>query len=102
MIVKLFMFILLLEGASFSVTSNRPSHEFEVIEKEYLNWVRQMSSFKHSLFGKAKNKLNYFLTIRVNKKPRLGEFATVQKAISSIPVVNDRRVVISIGAGAYR
>ncbi|XWS29229.1 hypothetical protein CRYUN_Cryun24cG0010400 [Craigia yunnanensis] len=102
MIVKLFMLILLLEGASSSVTSNRPSHEFEVIEKEYLNWVKQMSSYKHSLFGKAKNKLNYCLTIRVNKKPRLGEFATVQKAISSIPVVNDCRVVISIGAGAYR
>ncbi|XWS42136.1 hypothetical protein CRYUN_Cryun17cG0142700 [Craigia yunnanensis] len=61
-----------------------------------------MSSFKHSLFGKAKNKLKPCLTIRVNKKPRLGEFATVQKAISSIPVVNHCRVVISIGAGAYR
>ncbi|XVF62152.1 hypothetical protein PTKIN_Ptkin08bG0194100 [Pterospermum kingtungense] len=99
----LFMFIFLLEaGVSFSVTSNRPSHELEVTEKQYLNWVKRMSSFKHSLFGKAKNKLKPCLTIRVNKKPRQGEFATIQKAISSIPVVNHCRVVISIGAGTYR
>lgn len=100
--MKLFLFILLLEAASFPVTSNRPGHEFVLIEKEYVNWVRQMSSFKHSLFGRAKNKLKPCLSIRVNKKPRLGQFATVQKAISSLPVVNNCRVVIYIGAGTYR
>ncbi|TYI49917.1 hypothetical protein E1A91_D12G066600v1 [Gossypium mustelinum] len=101
MIMRLFMFILFLGGASFEVTSNRLS-QYEVIEKDYMNWVKQKSSFKHSLFGKPKNKLKPCLTIRVNKKPSLAEFATVKKAISSIPVVNHCRVVISIGAGIYR
>ncbi|PPD95389.1 hypothetical protein GOBAR_DD07584 [Gossypium barbadense] len=99
--MRLFMFILFLGGASFEVTSNRLS-QYEVIEKDYMNWVKQKSSFKHSLFGKPKNKLKPCLTIRVNKKPSLAEFATVKKAISSIPVVNHCRVVISIGAGIYR
>ncbi|KAE8685409.1 putative pectinesterase 53 [Hibiscus syriacus] len=101
MIMRLLMFILLLGGASFLVTSSSLS-QYEVIEKQYLNWVRHKSFLKQSLFGKPKNKLKPCLTINVNKKPSLVEFSSVRKAIRSIPIINRCRVVICIGAGTYR
>ncbi|XP_075653160.1 putative pectinesterase 53 [Castanea sativa] len=101
-VVKLFLLILLLESTS-SLPHTNVSNVNVVSEKEYLNWVKQIGSFKHSLFQKATNKLTPCSTIRVNKNSKLtGNFVTVQKAISSIPVVNNCRVVISISAGIYR
>ncbi|PON99512.1 Pectinesterase, Tyr active site [Trema orientale] len=62
-----------------------------------------MGSFnKHSLFQKATNKFDPCFTIKVNQNPRLGAFTSVQKAISSLPVANDCRVVISLASGIYR
>ncbi|KAK9285444.1 hypothetical protein L1049_024637 [Liquidambar formosana] len=101
MISKLLFSILLLESASSSVIPNG-SDGSVVIEEAYLNWLKQVGSFKHSLFQKAKNKFKPCLTIRVDKNPRLGNFVMVQKAIDSLPAVNLCRVVISIGTGIYR
>ncbi|XP_039044342.1 probable pectinesterase 53 [Hibiscus syriacus] len=101
MIMRLLMFVVLLIGATFSVTSSSLS-QYEVIEKQYLNWVRHRSFHKQSLFGKPKNKLKPCLNIRVNKKPSLAGFSSVRKAIRPIPIINQCRVVISIGAGTYR
>jgi len=75
---------------------------FLVPEEDYFKWLKHMGSFKHSLFQKAKNKFKPCLTIEVSKKPRSGAFPTVQKAINSLPVINNCRVVISISAGTYR
>ncbi|KAJ6678732.1 ACYL-COA THIOESTER HYDROLASE YBHC-RELATED [Salix viminalis] len=75
---------------------------FLVHEEDYLKWLEHMGSFKHSLFQKAKNKFKPCLTMKVSSKPRSGEFPTLQKAINSLPVINNCRVVISISAGTYR
>ncbi|GKV41512.1 hypothetical protein SLEP1_g49030 [Rubroshorea leprosula] len=102
MVVKLFLFILLLDGASSALDTRNGSNEIAVVEKAYLKWVKQMASFKHSLFQKPENKFKPCLKLRVRKKPRFGDFRTVQKAIKSVPAVNLCRVVISIGAGTFR
>ncbi|XP_065858784.1 probable pectinesterase 53 [Euphorbia lathyris] len=98
----------LLFGITKCLSNNNNSmvSEFEVEDEEkgYMKWVkrRQDSAFKHGLFQKVKkNKLKPCLTIKVNKKSKSG-FVSVGKAIKSIPIVNNCRVVISIGPGIYR
>ncbi|KAK4840161.1 hypothetical protein QYF36_001326 [Acer negundo] len=99
----LFLLILLLERANSSsmVTSNK-SNELVMIEKAYVNWVKMHASSKQPVFKNSKNKLKPCLTIKVSKNPRLGDFATLQKAINAVPAINLCRVVIIIGAGTYR
>ncbi|KAI4314784.1 hypothetical protein L6164_027659 [Bauhinia variegata] len=103
MMLKLFFLILLLE---FSSTSSRinGSNGTVMVEQAYRNWVKGFGSskLKHYRFQKAKNKLDPCLTLKVNKNPKLGDFVSVQKAISSLPQVNTCRVVISISSGIYR
>ncbi|KAF4371876.1 probable pectinesterase 53 [Cannabis sativa] len=73
------------------------------VEEAYLKWVKQIGSFNHSLFQKPTNKFDPCLTIQVSKNPRLlGAFTSIQKAVDSIPLVNECRVVISLSAGIYR
>ncbi|KAF5463037.1 hypothetical protein F2P56_018986 [Juglans regia] len=101
MVPKLLLLFLLFES-SVSLSHPNVSNGVVVTEKAYLNWVKQMGSFKHSLFQKAVNKFKPCLTIKVNKVSRLGYFVSVQKAIDSLPVFTHCRVVISISAGIYR
>ncbi|KDP46694.1 hypothetical protein JCGZ_06482 [Jatropha curcas] len=115
--MKLFYFILLLllllfANANSLLTLNGSNsdrflaseEEEEAEEEAYLKWLKekQVGYFKNSLFKKAKNRFKPCLTIKVNKKSKSGGFVTVQKAIDSIPIVNNCRVVISISAGTYR
>ncbi|KAE8010584.1 hypothetical protein FH972_006942 [Carpinus fangiana] len=100
MVGKLLLLILVLESTTSSLS--RPNGVVEISEKAYLNWVKQVGSFKHSLFQKATNVFAPCKTIQVNTKSRFGDFVTVQKAIDSLPIVNHCRVVISISAGIYR
>jgi pectinesterase len=100
MVGKLLLLILVLESTTSSLS--RPNGVVEISEKAYLNWVKQVGSFKHSLFQKATNMFAPCKTIQVNTKSRFGDFVTVQKAIDSLPIVNHCRVVISISAGVYR
>lgn len=100
MILKLLLCILLLEAASALDAAN-VSNEL-MVEKAYLNWVKQMPSSKQFLFQKAENKLKPCLRLKVRKKPRKGDFPTVQKAVNAVPAVNLCRVVICIGAGTFR
>lgn len=98
MSLRLLLLILMFQ----TVTSSASPNGLAKVEEAYLNWVKHVGSFKHSLFQKTTNKFNPCLTIKVNQNPRLGAFTSVQKAINSLPVVNDCRVVISLGAGIYR
>ncbi|KAF5753026.1 Pectin lyase-like superfamily protein isoform 1 [Tripterygium wilfordii] len=98
MILKLLLLLVSLLGSSASMESNT----LVVTEQAYLNWIKHVGSIKHALFPKAENRFKPCLTIQVNKKPKSGEFLTLQKAISSLPIDNDCRVVIHIGAGFYR
>ncbi|XP_062102525.1 probable pectinesterase 53 [Humulus lupulus] len=100
MSLKLLLLIVLLLQSVTSLTSGKGS---TMVEEAYLSWVKQMGSFKHSLFQKATNKFEPCLTIQVNQNPRvLGAFTSIQKAVDSLPQVNDCRVVISLSAGIYR
>jgi pectinesterase len=104
MVGKLLLLILLLERDS-TRSSSSLSHPNGVVvasEKAYLNWVKQMGFFKHSMFQKATNMFTPCKTIKVNVNSRFGDFVTVQKAIDSLPLVNHCRVVISVSAGIYR
>ncbi|KAA8531951.1 hypothetical protein F0562_006907 [Nyssa sinensis] len=101
MILKLLLLILLLESTKSSSDPNG-SNGSVIIEEGYQNWVKQMGSFKHSLFQKPKKKFKPCLTIKVHKNPRSGDFFKVQKAINSLRVVKNCRVVISVGAGIFR
>lgn len=101
MVPKLLLLFLLFES-TVSLSHPNVSNGVVVTEKAYLKWVKQMGSFKHSLFQKAVNKFKPCLTIKVNKVSRLGDFVSVQKAIDSLPVFTHCRVVISISAGIYR
>ncbi|EEF30860.1 Pectinesterase-2 precursor, putative [Ricinus communis] len=105
LLFKLLCLILLSGSATSWFTSNGSnSNRFVVNEEAYLQWLKakQMGSFKHALFQKAKNKFKPCLTIKVNKKSKSGDFVTLKKALNSIPVINNCRVIISIGAGTYR
>ena len=99
MSLKLLLLILLFQSFSSSTSPNG----LATVEEAYLNWVKKMGSFKqYSLYQKAINKFDPCLIIKVNQNPRLGAFTSVQKAIDSLPIVNDCRVVISLDAGIYR
>lgn len=97
----LLLFTFLLASAS-SIVKADGCKELVVTEEAYRSWVKQMGSSKHPVFQRAKNKLKPCMTIQVHKDRRFGDFASVQKAIDSLPMVNLCRVVISIGAGIYR
>lgn len=100
--LNLFLFMITVRPTSCLVKPNR-SNELVMVERAYVKWVRQMASFKHSLFQKGKNKFEPCLTVEVSKKnKRVGGFVTVQEAINSLPTGNLCRVVITVGAGTYR
>nr|DAD40415.1 TPA_asm: hypothetical protein HUJ06_014738 [Nelumbo nucifera] len=101
MLSSLFLLILLFEGAPSSVSLNGTNGTV-IIQEGYLNWIKQMGSLTHSLYNKAENKLKPCLTITVDKDPKKGDFVTVQKAVDSLPIVNQCRVLIKIHAGIYR
>lgn len=104
--LKLFFILLLLVlGGSGNCSSHSHSHRknrLRGIEKAYFKWVQNVGSRNHSIFEAAKNKFTVCKRIKVNKNCRLGDYTTVQKAIDSIPIVNNCRVVISVAAGTYR
>lgn len=77
-------------------------NQLRVNEVAYLNWVQQIGQQNHSIFQEAKNKVTPCRTIKVHKNSRKGDYATVQKAIDSISVINDCRVVIYVSPGIYR
>ncbi|KAF2290827.1 hypothetical protein GH714_015671 [Hevea brasiliensis] len=101
----LFMLFLLANIANSLFTPNGSnSNRFMASEEGYQKWLKakQLGSFKQAFFQKAKNKFKPCLTIKVNKKLSSGGLITVQKALNSIPVVNNCRVIVSISAGTYR
>ncbi|KAL9245661.1 hypothetical protein vseg_019286 [Gypsophila vaccaria] len=86
-------------------------NDTRVVENEYLRWVNHIGSKYHRHAWKVqkqktkKSKLKPCKTIKVrknSKKSSKGHFQTVQGAISSLPVNNWCRVLISVGRGTYR
>ncbi|CAN1122153.1 Probable pectinesterase 53 [Linum perenne] len=109
MLLKLILFMFLVSPIVSEESSpmDRNSNTLVVAQpsEEYSNWVNKMGSLnKHALFQTPMNKMKPCLTLKVKKKKKHSRrvFPTVREAIESIPVVNDCRVVISIGKGTYR
>ncbi|XP_050228469.1 probable pectinesterase 53 [Mercurialis annua] len=106
--LKILFLMLLFGNANSWFTSNGSNNSFntfKVDEEQYLQWLKakELGSFKNAVFQKAKNKFKPCLTLSVNKYSKSARgFATITKAINSIPVINNCRVVISISAGTYR
>jgi pectinesterase len=73
----------------------------ELAEQQFMKWVSFVGGLKHSVFKTAKNKLFASYTLHVDKNPSLGDFATIQEAIDSLPSINLVRVVIKVHAGVY-
>ncbi|CAN0919048.1 Probable pectinesterase 53 [Linum grandiflorum] len=123
-LLKLLLLMLLLERRMLLISSigssspevggdamdrNRLVINAEPSDGGYSTWLNKMGSSlnKHALFQKSNNKVKTCLTLKVKKKKhsrpsRSRVFPTLRQAIDSIPVVNDCRVVISIGKGTYR
>lgn len=104
--LKLFITVLLLVLSSSGNCSSHSHRKNRLrgggTEKAYFKWVKNVGSRNHSIFEEAKNKFTVCKRIKVNKNWKLGGFTTVQKAINSIPIINNCRVVISVAAGTYR
>lgn len=85
--------------------------KLRVVERDYFQWVNHIrsKSNKHlSEFQQQKQRADTHFkpckTIKVRKHPKSSSkhFPSVQKAISSLPIINLCHVVISIGPGTYR
>lgn len=103
MLLKLLIILtLLLECLSSSVPHR--SNSLVEIENGFTEWLNHMASFKHSLEKKSKKKkkVKPCKIVKVSTKNKAGAFRSVQKAINSVPIVNNCRVVITVSAGTYR
>ncbi|KAG9449396.1 hypothetical protein H6P81_009361 [Aristolochia fimbriata] len=73
----------------------------QLVEQQFMQWIRFVGRLRHSLFHTAKNKLFPSYTLVVDKKPSKGDFTSIQAAIDSLPFINIVRVVIKVHAGVY-
>ncbi|EHA8588524.1 pectinesterase QRT1-like [Cocos nucifera] len=87
----------------------QPSKEYsknatqsQLIEKQFMRWVRYVAGLRHSVFKRALNKVIPSYTLTVDKNPSKGDFTSIQDAIDSLPYVNLVRVVIKVNAGIYK
>ncbi|XP_047335195.1 probable pectinesterase 53 [Impatiens glandulifera] len=119
MVLKLILLLLafLLQRTSFSwPISNGSSGNKENslamanIREAHTKWLKIMGSFNHSLSQQTNNKLKPCKIIRVNqmdvskkkKNKKKKQFNSVQKAIDSIPILNNCRVIICVAQGIYK
>ncbi|OWM66420.1 probable pectinesterase 53 [Punica granatum] len=107
-LTSLLVLALLLGVESSSSFGPNGSNGLVSIEKDYAKWLRQVGSFRHSLTKNRESCTNKkkvpeaCLIVRVSKRKQSGAFQSVQKAISSVPTINNCRVVIFVGPGTYR
>jgi pectinesterase len=73
----------------------------EMIERQFMEWVRYMGSLRHSTFQHALARAFPSYSLVVDKNPAFGDFTTIQAAIDSLPPINLVRVVIRVNAGTY-
>lgn len=73
----------------------------QLVERQFMRWVRFVGGLKHSVFHRAMNKVVPSFSLTVDKNPAAGDFTTIQDAIDSLPLINLIRVVIKINAGVY-
>jgi len=73
----------------------------EMIERQFMEWVRYMGGLRHSTFQHALARAFPSYSLVVDKNPAFGDFTTIQAAIDSLPVINLVRVVIRVNAGTY-
>ncbi|XP_020099220.1 probable pectinesterase 53 [Ananas comosus] len=75
--------------------------ETQLVELQFMRWVRFIGGLKHSVFKRALNKAFPSYTLTVDKNPSLGDFTSIQDAIDSLPFINLLRVVIKVNPGIY-
>ena len=108
----LLLFLILSSGQVLSHTKGlRPDRhrpfpdgnqtQAELVERQFMRWVKFVGDLKHSVFHKAMNMVFPSFTLTVDKNPATGDFATIQDAIDSLPLINLVRVVIKVNAGVY-
>ncbi|XP_025818262.1 probable pectinesterase 53 isoform X1 [Panicum hallii] len=73
----------------------------EMIERQFMEWVRYMGGLRHSTFQHALARAFPSYSLVVDKNPAFGDFTTIQAAIDSLPAINLVRVVIRVNAGTY-
>ena len=73
----------------------------ELVERQFMRWVKFVGGLKHSVFHRAMNKVFPSFTLTVDKNPAAGDFTTIQDAVDSLPLINLVRVVIRVNAGVY-
>ncbi|XP_066309897.1 probable pectinesterase 53 [Miscanthus floridulus] len=73
----------------------------EMIERQFMEWVRYMGGLRHSTFQHALARAFPSYSLVVDKNPAFGDFTTIQAAVDSLPVINLVRVVIRVNAGTY-
>ncbi|KAJ1285345.1 hypothetical protein BS78_03G272400 [Paspalum vaginatum] len=73
----------------------------EMIERQFVEWVRYMGGLRHSTFQHALARAFPSYSLVVDKNPAFGDFTTIQAAIDSLPAINLVRVVIRVNAGTY-
>ncbi|OAY62718.1 putative pectinesterase 53 [Ananas comosus] len=93
---------------TFRSGRNRPREPFpanatetQLVELQFMRWVRFIGGLKHSVFKRALNKAFPSYTLTVDKNPSLGDFTSIQDAIDSLPFINLLRVVIKVNPGIY-
>ncbi|KAG0456261.1 hypothetical protein HPP92_024049 [Vanilla planifolia] len=72
-----------------------------MIEQQFMRWVEFVGGLRHSLFGRAMNRVFPSFALVVDKNPGKGDFTSIQEAVDSIPLINLVRVVIKVNAGTY-
>ena len=73
----------------------------EMIERQFVEWVRYMGGLRHSTFQHALARAFPSYSLVVDKNPAFGDFTTIQAAIDSLPAINLVRVVIRVNPGTY-
>ncbi|KAJ6814729.1 putative pectinesterase 53 [Iris pallida] len=73
----------------------------ELVERQFMRWVRFVHGLRHSVFKRAMNKVFPSYALTVDKNPAAGDFTNIQDAIDSLPLINLVRVLIRVNAGTY-
>lgn len=74
----------------------------QMIEEQFMRWIKFVGSLRHSLFGRVMNDLFTSYTLTVDQNPVKADFTTIQAAVDSLPLINLLRVVIKVNAGTYK
>lgn len=79
-----------------------PTRGAEMVERQFVEWVRYMGGLRHSTFQQhALDRASPSYSLVVDANPAFGDFTTIQAAVDSLPDMNLVRVVIRVNPGTY-